>query len=83
MTIDECKTFLAELEKVNPEAHVVCFDPAEAKKRRIESDGVLSFRLPSSQKEAVLNLFERIAAKIGSQSRHDCWDYLLSEFTEL
>lgn len=76
MTPAQAKVFL---DSIPADEEVVILRPQLAKKQRIERDGVLSFRMPSSQKAAVLELFERIAAKIGSQNRADAWDYLLSQ----
>jgi hypothetical protein len=80
VTIKEARAQLDQIERENPNADdLVLWEAAKRKKARIESEKVMSFRVPVSLKPGIENLFERIAAKIGSQSKADAWDYLLAE----
>jgi len=73
---------IAKLKKMDPNEKVTLWVPKERKRLQLESNGRLVFVMPKGQKDMVLNLFERIGARIGSHVKADQWDFLLSETGE-
>lgn len=69
---------IAKLKKMDPNEQVTLWIPRERKRQQIESNGRLVFVLPKSQKAIVLEVFDRIAARIGSQVREQQWDWLVA-----
>lgn len=52
--------------------------PKRERKRRLERDGIISFRVPQSQKETLFALLDEIGARIGSMKRENELDWLIA-----
>lgn len=76
MTPSQAKIYIDSLPV---DSDVIVLLPKEMARAKSERDGIISFRLPNSQKALFLHILDRISARIGSSKRESQIEFLLSE----